>query len=74
MKWSKDAIAAYKASGDILRAAGSKPMRDIADKDCNSILTLWLTPKGLAVTQVFVDTGDVVYMVATPDIESWLNR
>ena len=60
--WRKEALDCYKASGDRMREQGAKPIREVNDKDNNTVLTFWATPNGLAITQVFRDTGDVVYL------------
>ena len=62
LKWTKESQQAYKDSGEVIRALGGKPIRDVYDKDGNSVLTFWATRNGLIVTQVFTDTGDVCYL------------
>jgi len=53
-----------------MRQRGAQPMRDVEDYDMNTVLTFWAVPhKGLVVTQMFANTGDVIFLKNVTSID-----
>lgn len=69
MKWTQLAIDNYKAEGERLKTLGYRAMREIKDKDCGTVFTLWTgryqngssaEELHVVIQQTWIDTGDVV--------------
>lgn len=41
IKWTEDAIEAYKKTGEQMKSMGFKALREVKDPECHSVLTFW---------------------------------
>lgn len=70
VKWTKVAVDAYKSAGEEMKAAGFRPIRELKDPDCQTVLTFWAGPAATVIQQTWTDTGDVCFYRSVRDSAS----
>jgi len=63
IKWSTLAIIAHAKTGEQMKALGFRPLREVKDPDCQTVLTFWAgrtVATGCVIQQTWTDTGDIV--------------